>query len=113
MPDAILRLSPFFKILQTPSVLMVVIEAETPGYYQVFVDGHTHPKDPIPTWYGHSVGTWDGDTLVVDTIGFNDRRWLKPIVSTTSVSPSHVPTECPYHVGIGSFGWVWPSTKTW
>jgi len=91
MPDAILRLSPFFKILQTPSVLMVVIEAETPGYYQVFVDGHAHPKDPIPTWYGHSVGKWDGDTLVVDTIGFNDRRWLTQY--GTPISPSLHITE--------------------
>ena len=76
MPDAVLRLSPFFKILQTASVLMVVIEAETPGYYQIFVDGRGHPKEPNPTWYGHSIGKWDGDTLVVDTVGFNERRWL-------------------------------------
>jgi hypothetical protein len=76
MPDAILRLTPIFKLLQTATVLMVVIEAETPGYYQVFLDGRGHPKDPNPAWYGHSIGKWEGDTLVVDTIGFNDRRWL-------------------------------------
>ena len=76
MPDAILRLSPFFKLLQTPNVLMVVIEAETPGYYQVFVDGG-HRKDAGPAWYGHATGTWDGDTLVVETTEFNPRRWLK------------------------------------
>jgi hypothetical protein len=76
MPDAILRLTPIFKLLHTATVLMVVIEAETPGYYQVFLDGRNHPKDANPTWYGHSVGQWDGDTLVVDTIDFNERRWL-------------------------------------
>jgi Carboxypeptidase regulatory-like domain len=76
MPDAILRLTPFFKLLQTATVLMVVIEAETPGYYQVFLDGRGTPKDPNPTWYGHASGKWDGNTLVVDTIKFNDRRWL-------------------------------------
>jgi hypothetical protein len=76
MPDAILRLTPIFKLLQSATVLMVAIEAETPGYYQVFLDGRGHPKDPNPTWYGHSIGKWDGDTLVVDTIGFNGRRWL-------------------------------------
>jgi|SRR5579871_5979945 len=76
MPDAILRLTPFFKLVQTKTVLMVVIEAETPGYYQVFLDGRSHPKEPNPAWYGHAIGSWDGDTLVVDTIGFNPRRWL-------------------------------------
>ena len=76
MPDAILRLTPFFKLLQTTTVLMVVIEAETPGYYQVFLDGRTYPKEPDPAWYGHASGKWDGDTLVVDITGFNDRRWL-------------------------------------
>lgn len=76
MPDAVLRLTPIFKLLQTGAVLMVVIEAETPGYYQVFLDGRGHPKELNPAWYGHSTGKWDGDTLVVDTVGFNDRRWL-------------------------------------
>ena len=76
MPDAILRLTPIFKLLQTSGVLMVVIEAETPGYYQVFLDGRGHAKDPNPAWYGHSIGKSEGDILVVDTVGFNDRRWL-------------------------------------
>jgi hypothetical protein len=76
MPDAVFRLTPIFKLLQTATVLMVVIEAETSGYYQVFLDGRGHPKDPNPAWYGHSIGRWDADTLVVDTIGFNNRRWL-------------------------------------
>ena len=35
-----------------------------------------HPDDPDPTWYGNSIGSWDGDTLVVDTIGFNDKFWF-------------------------------------
>ena len=35
-----------------------------------------HPEDPDPTWYGHSVGHWEGSTLVVDTIGFNDKFWF-------------------------------------
>jgi hypothetical protein len=76
MPDAILRLTPIFKVIQTPSVLMLLIEAETPSYYQVFLDGRGHPKELNPAWYGHSTGRWEGDTLVVDTVGFNDRRWL-------------------------------------
>jgi hypothetical protein len=38
--------------------------------------GRAHPKDPLPAWYGHSVGHWEGDTLVVDRIGFNEQSWL-------------------------------------
>ena len=40
------------------------------------MDGRKHPADPDPTWYGHSVGRWEGDTLVVDTVGFNDKSWF-------------------------------------
>jgi hypothetical protein len=39
------------------------------------MDGRKHPYDPNPTWYGHSIGRW-GDTLVVDTVGFNERFWF-------------------------------------
>ena len=40
------------------------------------MDGRKHPDDPDPTWYGHSVGHYEGDTLVIDTIGFNDKFWF-------------------------------------
>ena len=45
---------------------------------QIWTDGRTHPKDDEldDTWHGHSIGSWDGDTLVVDTVGFNDKTWL-------------------------------------
>ena len=43
---------------------------------QVFLDGRGHPNDWNPTWLGHSIGHWDGDTLVVDSIGFNDKAWF-------------------------------------
>jgi hypothetical protein len=45
-------------------------------YRQVFMDGRELPKDPNPSFMGYSVGRWDGDTLVVDSAGFNDRTWL-------------------------------------
>jgi hypothetical protein len=45
------------------------------SYRQVFLN-RPHPKDMNPTWYGDSIGHWDGDTLVVDTIGFNGKTWL-------------------------------------
>jgi hypothetical protein len=44
----------------------------------------THPKNPVPTWNGHTVGYWDGDTLVVDTVGFNDKTPFIPAVAHTS-----------------------------
>ena len=42
----------------------------------VYMDGRKHPVDPIPTWWGHSIGRWEGDTLVVDTVGYNDKFWF-------------------------------------
>jgi hypothetical protein len=45
-------------------------------FRQIFMDGRQHPEDPQPTWMGYSVGTWEGDDLVVDTRGFNDQSWL-------------------------------------
>jgi hypothetical protein len=43
---------------------------------QIFTDGRDHPKDANPTWMGDSIGRWEGDTLVVDSTGFNDKTWL-------------------------------------
>jgi hypothetical protein len=42
----------------------------------IYTDGRGHPKDLIPSYYGHSIGRWEGDTLVVDTVGFNESFWL-------------------------------------
>jgi hypothetical protein len=46
------------------------------SFRPIFMDGRAHPKDLDPSYYGHSVGRWDGDTLVVDTVGFNERGWI-------------------------------------
>ena len=64
-----------FKILQSPDEVVILYQAFT-TYRQVFTDGRLLPEDPQPSWLGYSVGKWDGDTLVVDTIGFNDITWL-------------------------------------
>ena len=53
---------------------MMLFEGNPPR--QVYLDGRRHPKDMNPTWLGHSIGRWEGDTLVVDTAGFNDKTWL-------------------------------------
>ena len=42
----------------------------------IFMDGRKHPEKLLPTYYGHSIGWWEGDTLVVDTVGFNERFWI-------------------------------------
>jgi len=65
-----------YKLVQTPKLLVMLFEDDIPSHRQVFLDGRTHPKDPDPSWMGHSIGHWSGDTLVVDTVGFNDRSWL-------------------------------------
>jgi len=65
-----------YKFVQTPKLIVVLHESDTPGVRQIFLDGRGHPKDMNPTWEGHSIGHWEGDTLVVDTAGYNDRSWL-------------------------------------
>ena len=64
-----------FKILQSPGLTIILYEAFT-TFRQIFTDGRELPEHPNPTWLGYSVGKWDGDTLVVESTGFNDRTWL-------------------------------------
>jgi hypothetical protein len=64
-----------FKVLQMRALTAILFESQG-RYRQIFTDGRTLPKDPQPTWLGYSVGKWEGDTLVVETIGFNDQSWL-------------------------------------
>jgi hypothetical protein len=56
--------------------VLMLFEGNTHMYRQFFVDGSDHPKDLKPTWYGDSRAHWDGDTLVVDTIGLKDNSWI-------------------------------------
>jgi hypothetical protein len=66
-----------FKILQMPRELVILYETSTNDVFrEVFTDGRALPKDAQPSWKGYSVGRWEGDTMVVDTIGFNDRGWI-------------------------------------
>ena len=62
------------KIIQTPSLIVMLYEDL--AYRQIFLDGRELPRDPNPDWMGYSVGHWEGDTLVVESAGFNDRTWL-------------------------------------
>jgi len=70
----ILSYSPF-KIIQTPGLIVMLYEIDN-THRQVYTDGRKLPADPQPAWLGYSVGKWEGDTLVVDTAGFNDKSWL-------------------------------------
>jgi hypothetical protein len=64
-----------YKIVQTPDLIVILYESRT-IFRQVFMDGRPLPKDPNPAWQGYSVGHWDGDTLVVESSGFNGDGWL-------------------------------------
>ncbi|HWK74485.1 MAG TPA: hypothetical protein VNQ81_09470 [Povalibacter sp.] len=63
-----------FEIVQTPKVVYLLMEY---GQHvrRVYIDGQ-HPENPDPTWLGHSIGHWEGRSLVIDTVGFNDQSWL-------------------------------------
>ena len=64
------------RIVQTPSLIVVLYEANY-GLRQIHLDGRPAPaNDPQPWWYGYSRGRWDGDTLVVETTNFRDGGWL-------------------------------------
>lgn len=65
-----------FKILHTNKGMIVILYEALHSYRQIFMDGRQLPKDPNPTWMGYSIGHWDGDTLVVESAGFNDEGWL-------------------------------------
>jgi len=65
-----------YELVQTPARLVMIFEDDIPSHRTVYLDGRRHPKDPNPNWMGHSIGHWEGDTLVVDTVGFNDKTWL-------------------------------------
>jgi hypothetical protein len=62
------------KIIQTPGLIAVLYEDLT--YRQVFMDDRALPKAPNPSFMGYSVGHWEGETLVIESTGFNDRTWL-------------------------------------
>jgi hypothetical protein len=64
-----------FKIIQTPTVIVILYE-QLGLFRQIFLDGRKLGADPNPSWLGYSTGKWDGDTLVVETSGFNDKTWL-------------------------------------
>ena len=83
LPISVLRTNPYpwkFAMSYTGKGLThiyILHELGDAGAHRVvYMDGRKHPADVLPTWMGHSIGWWEGDTLVVDTVGFNDRFWF-------------------------------------
>jgi hypothetical protein len=64
------------RIVQSPTVIAMLNPDLT--YRQIFTDGRALEPNPLPIWMGYSVGRWEGDTLVVESNGFNDKSWLHP-----------------------------------
>ena len=75
MPDigANFNLGPF-KFVHSGGTLAML--SESGAYRQILIDGRALPDDPQPTWIGYSVGRWEGNTMVVESAGFNDLTWL-------------------------------------
>jgi len=65
-----------FAIVQESKRIIFLHEGGAHVWRFVWMDGRPHPKDPNPSWMGDSVGHWEGGTLVIDAIGFNDKTWL-------------------------------------
>jgi hypothetical protein len=74
MPYIYLQLFPM-QIVQTPKEVIELFEYDHMVRH-IFIDGRKHPDDLTPSYNGHSIGHWEGDTLVVDTIGLNGKMWL-------------------------------------
>jgi len=64
-----------FETIHIPGRILMLFEGQH-TIREIWMDGRKLPADPEPSWYGYSVGKWEGDTLVVETIGFNDKTWL-------------------------------------
>jgi len=67
-----------FEMMQDSKKVVMLFEYDH-FVRQIFTDGRKHPEDMVPSWMGDSIGKWEGDTLVVDSIGFNDKTWLDQV----------------------------------
>jgi len=77
LPTGVPRRDPYpSKILQLPNLVVILFEGNLHSFRQIFLDRKEHPADINPSWWGDSIGHWEGDQLVVDTVGFNGKIWL-------------------------------------
>ena len=75
VPGMMLARDQPWKVVQTPGAVTILFH-ESLHYRQIFTDGRPFPDDAAPTWMGYSIGRWDGDTLVAETIGLTEETWL-------------------------------------
>lgn len=75
LPPAATRLGPLYSLSLSRELMTETADDSFPGVRVIYI-GHQHPADPNPAWYGHNTGHWEGDTLVVDRVGFDPRVWL-------------------------------------
>jgi hypothetical protein len=81
LPLGVLRYSPYpFRFMQNSThkkpTHMYILSEWMGSFRQIFMDGRRHPAEPEPTWFGHSIGWYEDDTLVIDTVGFNEKFWF-------------------------------------
>ena len=83
LPMGVPRINPYpwkFAMSYTSKGLTHIYQLHETGdagaHRVIYMDGRKHPEDPIPTWWGHSIGRFEKDTLVIDTIGYNDKFWF-------------------------------------
>jgi len=90
LPMGTPRKDPYpWKIIQTPRLFLILYEGNVHSYRQVFLDGRPHDPNVTETWWGDSTGHWDGNALVVDTVGLNDKAWLD-LVGHPRTSKAHI-----------------------
>src|SRR5262245_61735817 len=81
LPMGPMRSSPYpFRFIQNYThkkpTHMYILSEWMGSFRQIFLDGRKHPSEVEPTWFGHSIGWYENDTLVIDTVGFNEKFWL-------------------------------------
>ena len=77
LPTGVPRQAPYpWRIMQNAEMMFFLFEGNIHSYRQIFLTNPKHPADWNPNWYGHSSAKWEGDTLVIDTVGFNDKFWF-------------------------------------
>jgi len=119
------------RIIQTPGIIAILFESYN-HYRQIFLDGRPLPQPTQPSYMGYSVGKWEGDTLVIDTTGLNDKGWLDmhghPQTESTATitcisAPTYVLGDCSlperlfgetFHFGLEKRAWQTGSiAKPW
>jgi hypothetical protein len=83
-----------FEIVQTPPLVAILFEGAPYSTFRViYTDGRAHPRDLDSSYLGHTIGHWEGDTLVTDVVGLNDETWMGGGVSGQTYARIHSDQE--------------------